>query len=196
MNRRIVAILLLLAAIGLWIVSRPAPSILPPLSPPAPAVPVAQSDPRDPVLSPAAPDLPPNASPALSPTIDPKARPRNLANPLVPSTIPGVPPTPGANIDPATDIDFDKISVMLRDYRTLFGENPVGTNAEIMHSIMGGNPKGAMLGPPEGQSLNEDGELLDRWGSPVFFHQLSADRMELRSAGPDRTLWTADDLVR
>ncbi|MES2474399.1 MAG: hypothetical protein V4640_01370 [Verrucomicrobiota bacterium] len=101
-----------------------------------------------------------------------------------------------SNIDAASSIDFDKISAMLRDYRTLFGENPVGTNAEIMTAIMGKNSKGAMLGPPEGQSLNEEQELLDRWGTPVFFHQLTADLMELRSAGPDRTLWTADDIVR
>jgi hypothetical protein len=84
---------------------------------------------------------------------------------------------------------------MLRDFRTRMGENPVGSNAEIMRAVMGGNPAGATLGPPTGQSLNADGELLDRWGTPYFFHQLSKDSMEIRSAGPDHTLWTADDLV-
>ena len=74
-------------------------------------------------------------------------------------------------------------------------ENPVGTNAEIMKAVMGGNPTNAQLGPPEGQSLNEQGELLDRWGTPYFFHQLSKETMEVRSAGPDRVLWNADDLV-
>lgn len=84
---------------------------------------------------------------------------------------------------------------MLRDYRTRMGENPVGTNAEIMKAVMGGNPKQARLGPPEGQSLNGKGELVDRWGTPYFFHQLSRTDTEVRSAGPDRILWTQDDVL-
>jgi hypothetical protein len=84
---------------------------------------------------------------------------------------------------------------MLRDFRTRIGENPVGTNAEIMQAVMGGNAAKATLGPPQGQGLNEHGELIDRWGTPYFFHQLSKDKMEVRSAGPDRVLWTGDDVV-
>lgn len=84
---------------------------------------------------------------------------------------------------------------MLRNFRTRMNENPVGTNAEIMKAVMGGNPFNAQLGPPPGQSLNEQGELVDRWGTPYFFHQLSKDTMEVRSAGPDGVLWNADDLV-
>ncbi len=95
----------------------------------------------------------------------------------------------------AASINADKVTLMLRDYRTQMGENPVGTNAEIMKAVMGGNPKGAMLGPPEGQSLNGKGELLDRWGTPYFFHQLSRSSMEIRSAGPDREMGTEDDVV-
>ena len=59
---------------------------------------------------------------------------------------------------------MDKVSLMIRDFRTLDGTNPVGTNAEIMKAVMGGNFKRAMLGPPEGQNLNANGELVDRWG--------------------------------
>ena len=83
---------------------------------------------------------------------------------------------------------------MFRDYRSLYGENPVGTNAEIMKALMGGNPKGAQLGPPEGASLNGQGELIDRWGTPYFFHQISKDQMEVISAGPDRKMFTRDDV--
>lgn len=84
---------------------------------------------------------------------------------------------------------------MLRDFRTRIGENPTGTNAEIMKVVMGGNRVQAKLGPPEGQKLNDQGELVDRWGAPYFFHQLSKNEMEIRSAGPDRAMWTADDVV-
>jgi len=89
----------------------------------------------------------------------------------------------------------DKVGLMLRDFRTLFGENPVGTNAEIMKNVMGGNAKGANLGPPPGMRVNENGELLDQWGTPVFFHALSRTQMEIRSAGPDGMMWNGDDVV-
>ena len=121
---------------------------------------------------------------------------RDYANPLVVSYPPSTPPPrQAADSEPEVANDFDKISLMLRDYRTLAGENPVGTNAEMMQAIMGGNPKGARLGPPEGQSLNAAGELIDRWGTPYFFHQLGKDQLEIHSAGPDRRMGTEDDLI-
>lgn len=106
--------------------------------------------------------------------------------------VPKQPPPPP---DAQAGVELDKVRTMLRDYRTLYHENPVGTNAEIMQALMGGNSKQAQLGPPEGQALSPSGELVDRWGTPYFFHQLSSVSMEIRSAGPDKTLWTSDDLV-
>ena len=64
-----------------------------------------------------------------------------------------------------------------------------------MHTLMGGNAKEATLGPPPGITLNANGELVDQWNTPYFFHQLSKDVMEIRSAGPDKVMWTADDVV-
>ena len=92
-------------------------------------------------------------------------------------------------------LDLDKVSLMLRDYRTRMGANPVGTNAEIMKAVMGDNPAHANLGPPDGQYLNAEGELTDRWGTPIFFHQISGSYTEIRSAGPDKVMWTGDDIV-
>jgi hypothetical protein len=91
--------------------------------------------------------------------------------------------------------DSEKINHMLRDYRTLMGENPVGTNSEIMKALMGANPKNLRLGPPEGMSLNGAGELVDPWGTPFFFHAQSGTQMEIWSAGPDRKMGTADDII-
>ena len=106
-----------------------------------------------------------------------------------------VPKLPPPQFEPQAAVELDKVRLMLRDYRTLYHENPVGTNAEIMKAVMGGNEAKARLGPPEGQGLNEQGELVDNWGTPYFFHQISKSSMEVRSAGPDRRMWTTDDLV-
>jgi hypothetical protein len=73
--------------------------------------------------------------------------------------------------------------------------NPVGSNAEITASLQGRNAAGVVLLPRAHPAVNVDGELCDRWGTPFFFHAESARRMEVRSAGPDRRLWTDDDVV-
>ena len=120
-----------------------------------------------------------------------------------PSPRPPVTPAPAVSGEPSSRplnhpearADLENIRLMLRDYRARLGENPVGSNAEIMKAIMGGNRVRAMLGPPPGQGLNEQGELVDRWGTPYFFHQLSKVNMEVRSAGPYRVMWTGDDLI-
>jgi hypothetical protein len=113
--------------------------------------------------------------------------------PPIPPDLP--PPKPRIVPSPEAVKDIEDIQFMLRDYRTRLGDNPTGTNAEIMREVMGGNRVKAKLGPPEGQKLNDHGELLDRWGAPYFFHQLSRNEMEIRSAGPDQAMWTADDVV-
>ncbi|MCE9610762.1 MAG: hypothetical protein K8R23_11265 [Chthoniobacter sp.] len=119
--------------------------------------------------------------------------------PAPPVVSPVPPPSADLPLTPAgraAVTDLDDVQVTLREYRNVFRENPVGSNAEIMSALNGANPRKVRLGPPAGQSLNASGELCDRWGTPYFFHQLSGTRMEIRSAGPDRTMWTADDLQR
>lgn len=106
-------------------------------------------------------------------------------------------PTAPAVVAPAGVIEIttalEEVQTMLRDYRSALGENPIGTNSEIMRAINGDNLKQVKVGPPAGQRLNAQGELIDLWGTPYFFHQISRERMEIRSAGPDRLMWTADD---
>jgi len=81
-------------------------------------------------------------------------------------------------------------------YRSaLHSGNPVGENAEITAALKGRNKLGYAFIPPDSPAINSKGELCDRWGTPYFFHQLSGEKMEIRSAGPDRKLWTADDEV-
>lgn len=73
--------------------------------------------------------------------------------------------------------------------------NPVGTNQEITAALTGQNRWGFAIIPPDHPAINARGELCDRWGSPLFFHQLSGERMEIRSLGPDRTSGTDDDII-
>jgi hypothetical protein len=88
------------------------------------------------------------------------------------------------------------MSRAIRQYGEMFGGNPVGTNPEITSQLSGNNPKHInFLGARPGMRVNGNGELVDPWGTPYFFHQLSGADTEVRSAGPDKILWTSDDLV-
>ena len=74
-------------------------------------------------------------------------------------------------------------------------ENPVGENVEITAALTGRNSLEFAFIPKDCPAINSRGELCDRWGTPYFFHQLSGTEMQIRSAGPDRKLWTSDDEV-
>jgi hypothetical protein len=91
---------------------------------------------------------------------------------------------------------IDNLEFTFRDYANALGGNPVGTNAEITAALQGDNENQLKLDLPGGSSINKNGELCDPWGTPWFFHQLSAKKMEVRSAGADRILYTEDDLAR
>jgi hypothetical protein len=103
-----------------------------------------------------------------------------------------------ADASPSMDAStvLSNMRVTINQYRSMFGENPVGTNPEITKALNGDNPKQARFIKEElGLRINGRGELVDYWGTPFFFHQLSGTEMEIHSAGPDKVMWTADDLV-
>ncbi|MEY2466500.1 MAG: hypothetical protein QOD03_1021 [Verrucomicrobiota bacterium] len=98
--------------------------------------------------------------------------------------------------DIAPEVVLENMRLVFRQFSSTFGGNPVGTNLEITKALNGGNPKQTQfIKPDSGLRINSNGELVDAWGTPFFFHQLSAKEMEIHSAGPDRVMWTRDDLV-
>jgi hypothetical protein len=92
--------------------------------------------------------------------------------------------------------DLRIVSEVIDAFRTNFPRdgNPVGDNAEITAALTGKNKLGLALIPPKHPAI-KNGALCDRWGTPFFFHAESASKMEIRSAGPDRKMWSADDVV-
>ncbi|WP_193211523.1 hypothetical protein [Luteolibacter marinus] len=138
-----------------------------------------------------------------APTPPPAAAPPAAADAITAADV--APPVPaptaiptgltGPEIQQVRDA-IDNLEFVFRDFANALGGNPVGTNAEITAALQGDNAKQLQLDVPEGSTVNESGELCDPWGSPWFFHQLSGTRMEIRSAGKDRKLYTDDDFVR
>ena len=91
--------------------------------------------------------------------------------------------------------DLKIVSHILSQYRSIYKRNPIGVeNFEFTASLTGDNPKKVNFIDPSSPALSESNELTDQWGSPIVFHPVSGEIMELRSLGPDRKLWTEDDI--
>jgi hypothetical protein len=99
--------------------------------------------------------------------------------------------------DSSIERDLETLQQIFDAWRSHFPRdgNPVGENAEITAALAGDNRLALPLIPASHPAIAASGELCDRWGTPFRFHQLSGDRMEIRSAGPDRKFATEDDVV-
>jgi hypothetical protein len=137
-------------------------------------------------VTPSASEEPPAEKADTSPAVS--------ATALVPVQSTPLPETPESSTLPPATI-LENLRTTVRQYGAMFAENPVGTNPEITAALRGENPKHIDFLKPDGNRVNSKGELVDSWGTPYFFHQLSAHEMEIRSAGPDKIMYTGDDLV-
>jgi hypothetical protein len=149
--------------------------------------------------------------PRLSREFSPVAAPAAQARPTAPASsvtpVAAQPPPAGGEEpshladglnSPAGDVhaDLRLIDAVFNAYRgAVRSGNPVGENSEITAALTGRNKLGFAFIPKDCPAINSKGELCDRWGKPYFFHQMSGEKMEIRSAGPDGTMWTSDDEV-
>ena len=93
--------------------------------------------------------------------------------------------------------DLSVVMNLFAHYRKSFRGYPVGEdNATFVNALTGQNPGRLALLNRDHPAIDAKGQLLDRWGEPFFFHLLGRDELEIRSAGADRRLHTADDLVQ
>jgi hypothetical protein len=84
---------------------------------------------------------------------------------------------------------LDALKRIFQDYYRALGEFPTGDSAAILKSLAGDNGKGIAF-------VGKEGELLDPWKMPYQFSRNGDEPwVEIRSAGPDRVLWSDDDFV-
>ena len=99
-------------------------------------------------------------------------------------------PTTKPDVEPRIVLD------VLNAYRRAFGVYPAGEdNRQFVNALLGANRDKLPFLPRDHPRLNARGELVDAWGTPFFFHLNSRTSIEVRSAGADRLLFTADDFV-
>ena len=187
-------------ALAVVIVAVSIPRHREPASTVQPAEVVARREQTTTPSSTARPESKPANSSNPTPAVDLAAKPSGslpsvnspaLTAPAVPVQLP--PLSPDLNRETVVRA-IDNVQFAIRDHRAALGGNPVGTNVEITNALFGDNVKQIRQPMPDGSRINGNGELCDPWGTPYFFHQESGQKMQVRSAGPDLTMWTSDDI--
>ncbi len=96
--------------------------------------------------------------------------------------------------------DCDSLIMGIQQYRQFVGTYPTGNNAQITKALLGQTDKKVLILAVRRTDLNDKGEIIDPWGTPLQFY-FSNNEVLIRSAGPNK-VWedsataTADDLYR
>ena len=96
--------------------------------------------------------------------------------------------------------DSDNLILGLQQYREFVGSYPTGNNITIAKALLGRSEKKVLILAVRKSDMNDKGEILDPWGTPLRLY-FSDNEVMIRSAGPNK-VWedsnvpTADDLYR
>jgi hypothetical protein len=96
--------------------------------------------------------------------------------------------------------DIENLFAGLQKYKERVGSYPVGSNAQVAKALNGENNKNVIIMVGRKTELNEKGEFVDPWGTPMRIY-FSDSGVLIRSAGPNRrfddsTVMEADDFLR
>ena len=96
--------------------------------------------------------------------------------------------------------DVENLFSALQKYKEHVGAYPVGGNAEVAKALKGQNPKNVIILVGRKSELNDKGEFVDPWGTPLRIY-FSDNGILVRAAGPnkrfdDSTVLECDDYFR
>ncbi len=96
--------------------------------------------------------------------------------------------------------DADNLILGIQQYREFVGSYPTGNNLAISKALLGRTDKKVLILSVRRSDMNDKGEILDPWGTPLRFY-FSDNEVMIRSAGPnkaweDTNIATGDDHYR
>jgi hypothetical protein len=96
--------------------------------------------------------------------------------------------------------DVENLFTALQKYKERVGSYPMGGNLEVSKALQGANPKNVIVIVGRKNDVNDKGEFIDPWGTPLRIY-FSDTGVLIRSAGPNRrfddsTVIDADDFIR
>lgn len=95
--------------------------------------------------------------------------------------------------DTSPERELEILQDLISQHHRALGDGSMGDNGDVVNALVGPEGPGTWL--PRSSPRLREGQLIDRWGSPYWFHPNAANQMEIRSAGPDRNLFTGDDII-
>lgn len=143
------------------------------------------------------------AQPPAPPTLSDAGKPADLYHTAARAA--AVPEIDSANLQRADSLNSPDHSVQedlqivasFVDLLVKAGVNAsFGDNADITAALTGTQyqgQKGHVF--PRQHNAIRGGQLVDRWGTPFWFHANGPGQLEIRSAGPDKNLFTPDDIL-
>jgi hypothetical protein len=96
--------------------------------------------------------------------------------------------------------DAENLILGIQQFKEFTGVYPTGNNVQITKALLGRTDKRVMILAARRPDMNDKGEILDPWGTPLQFY-FSNNEVMIRSAGPNKA-WedsatpTTDDLFR
>jgi hypothetical protein len=96
--------------------------------------------------------------------------------------------------------DCDNLILGIQQYKEFVGTYPTGSNVQIVRSLLGQTDKKVLILAVRRSDLNDKGEIVDPWGTPMAFY-FAHNEVLIRSAGPNKA-WedsassASDDLYR
>jgi hypothetical protein len=96
--------------------------------------------------------------------------------------------------------DAENLILGIQQFKEFTGGYPTGNNMQIAKALLGQSEKKVLILAVRRADINDKGEILDPWGTPLQFY-FSHNEVMIRSAGPnkaweDSAVATADDLYR
>jgi hypothetical protein len=96
--------------------------------------------------------------------------------------------------------DAENLILGIQQFKEFTGGYPTGNNIQIAKALLGQSEKKVLILAVRRADINDKGEILDPWGTPLQFY-FSHNEVMIRSAGPNKA-WedsafpSADDLYR
>lgn len=132
-----------------------------------------------------------------------------VKTPASPTRVSDSPPPPAASTgtplaaelhlpDRTAQQDVDILRQIIQQYFEAIQNRPgppIGDDSDLARALQGRNPLRLIVVPATHPIFSTDGRMRDRFGTPYHLHPRSRHGIDIRSAGPDRKLFTEDDVV-
>jgi len=93
-------------------------------------------------------------------------------------------------------LSLKAVTTAFEMFKKEFGAYPKGNNIEIATALLGGNPTHTVfLDNYKERFTDSSGALVDAWKTPLLIEVKADNLLSIRSAGPDRVFWSADDVL-